>query len=202
MKVELRDYTDKWQEIKNATMNTVGKNKGGYPSSEWKRKLLLSEHSPIRKLTIGWRWLDLMSWVATHITRHSIGITHFVSTRRSDRIGKDRNLLPQGELVNHEVDANAQALIYISRKRLCYQASKETREAWEKAINEIVKPKEPELASICVKECVYRGGLCPEMFPCGYNESEKFKEELREYWKNTNVRKEFQRGINEETSAN
>lgn len=32
-----------------------------------------------------------------------------------------------------------------------------------------------------VKECVYRNGLCPEMFSCGYNKSPKFEEELKEY---------------------
>lgn len=191
MRVELRDYQDKWQEIKNATLNTIGKNKGTYPESDWKRKLLLSEHSPIRKLKIGWRWLDLMSWVSVHITRHKFGVDHFVSTRRSDRINKNRNELSQGELVTHEIEANAQAIIAISRKRLCLQASKETREAWEKAIKEMILPNEPELASVCVKECIYRGGLCPEVFPCGYNETDKFKEELKEYWKNTSARKEF-----------
>ena len=54
MKIELRDYTDKWQTIKNATLNTINLNKGKYPESEYKRRLLLSEHSPIRKLIIGW----------------------------------------------------------------------------------------------------------------------------------------------------
>jgi hypothetical protein len=34
-----------------------------------------------------------------------------------------------------------------------------------------------------VRECVYRNGLCPEMFTCGYNKTEAFKEELREYLK-------------------
>lgn len=32
-----------------------------------------------------------------------------------------------------------------------------------------------------VKECVYRNGLCPEIFSCGYNKTEAFKEELKEY---------------------
>lgn len=73
MKVELRDYIDMWQSIKNATLNTISKNKGAYPDSEWKRKLLLSEHSPIRKLKIGWRWVDIKSWVSVHFVRHKFG---------------------------------------------------------------------------------------------------------------------------------
>lgn len=195
MKIELRDYTDKWQTIKNATLNTINLNKGKYPESEYKRRLLLSEHSPIRKLTIGWRWIDLKSWVSVHICRHKFGIDHFVSTRRTDRTGTDRNELRQDELINHECEANAQAIINISRKRLCHCASPETREAWKKFLDEIVEPNEPELRSVCVKECVYRGGLCPEVFPCGYNKTDAFKKELKEYWKNTEVREDFYNAI-------
>lgn len=191
MKVVLREYYDRWQYIKNATLNTVNLNKGKYPDSEYKRKLLLSEHSPIRKLTFGWRWEGIKSWISVHICRHKFGIDHYVSTRRTDRTGVDRNILRQDELVNHECEANAQSIINISRKRLCYCASQETREAWQLFLDEIVKPKEPELYSVCVKECVYRGGLCPEMFPCGYVNSHKFKEELKNYWKNTNARKDL-----------
>ena len=191
MKVVLREYYDRWQYIKNATLNTVNLNKGKYPESEYKRKLLLSEHSPIRKLTFGWRWEGIKSWISVHLTRHKFGIDHFVSTRRTDRTGVDRNTLRQDELVNHECEANAQSIINISRKRLCYCASQETREAWQLFLDEIVKPKEPELYSVCVKECVYRGGLCPEMFPCGYVNSSKFKEELKNYWKDTNARKDL-----------
>ena len=32
-----------------------------------------------------------------------------------------------------------------------------------------------------VRECVYRNGLCPEMFTCGYNKTETFQKELAEY---------------------
>ena len=73
MKVELKDYRELWQGIKNATMNTIGKNKGAYPTAEWKRKLLLSEHSPIRKLIIGWRWINIKYWQSVHICRHKFG---------------------------------------------------------------------------------------------------------------------------------
>ena len=66
-------HEDNWQEIKDATMNTIGKSTGAYPSSEWKRKLLLSEHSPIRKLKISWRWADIKYWVSVHLVRHKIG---------------------------------------------------------------------------------------------------------------------------------
>lgn len=191
MKIALREYHDRWQYIKNATLNTISLNKGSYPTSEYKRKLLLSEHSPIRKLTIGWRWEGIKSWVSVHFCRHKLGVEHFISTRRTDRTGVDRNALRQDEAVNHECEANAQSIIFISRKRLCSCASVETREAWKLFLNDIVKDKEPELYSVCVPECVYRGGLCPEFETCGYVDSEKFKGDLKEYWKNTHARKEW-----------
>ena len=116
------------------------------------------------------------------MVRHKIGIEHWVSTQRTDRTGVNRDELPQGALVNHACEADAQAIINISRKRLCNCASKETRDAWQAVKNEIAKV-EPELASCMVRECVYRNGLCPEMFPCGFNHTESFKKELLEYTK-------------------
>lgn len=173
-------HIDNWQDIKDATMNTIGKDSGKYPDSKWKKKLLMAEHSPIRKLRFSWRWVDLKSWVSVHFVRHWVGILHFVKTQRSDRTGINRDDLPQGALVNHAVEANAQALINISRKRLCNCASSETREAWMAVKNKIAQV-EPEMASRMVRECVYRNGLCPEMFSCGYNKTDEFKKELEEY---------------------
>jgi hypothetical protein len=184
MKIELRGYIDYWQDIKNATMNTIGKNNGKYPIEEWKRQLLLSEHSPIRKLKISWRWLDLKYWVSVHLVRHWLGIVHFVSTQRTDRTGLSRDELPQDSLVNHECEANAQALINISRKRLCNCASPETRQAWQ-LVKDKVAEVEPELAKCMVKDCLYRGH-CYEMFSCNYHKTEAFKKELEEYRKGIN----------------
>ena len=89
--------------------------------------------------------------------------------------------MPQGSLVNHSAEANAQALIFISRKRLCNQASEETRAAWQE-VKDQVREVEPELASCMVRECVYRG-FCPEMYPCGYSKTEAYRKELEEYRK-------------------
>jgi len=179
MKIELRSYIDYWQEIKNTTMNTIGKNTGKYPTSDWKRQLLLSEHSPIRKLKISWRWLDLKYWVSVHLVRHWLGIVHFVSTQRTDRTGLNRDELPQDSLVNHECEANAQALINVSRRRLCNCASLETRQAWQ-LVKDKLAEVEPELAKCMVKDCLYRG-YCYEMFSCGYHKTEAFQKELKEY---------------------
>lgn len=177
-------YTDNWQDVKDATMNTIGKSTGKYPCTDWKRRLILSEHSPIRKLRFSWRWVGLKYWVSVHLVRHWLGIVHFVTTQRSDRTGVNRDNLLQSQFVNHVADANAQALINISRKRLCSCASSDTREAWQMVKDEIAKV-EPELSRCMVKDCVYRGH-CYEMFSCGFHKTKQFKNELEDYRKGIN----------------
>ena len=84
--------------------------------------------------------------------------------------------------------ANAQAIINISRKRLCSCASKETREAWKQVV-EAIRKVDPVLADKCVPECLYRG-FCPEfMNPCGYSKTKKFEEDLQRY-RNTDYEQE------------
>ena len=177
--IDIFKHDDNWQDVKDSTMNTIGKDTGIYPSSEWKRKLIMSEHSPIRRLKFYWRWKGLKSWVSVHFVRHKIGIEHWVKTQRTDRTGINRDELPQGALVDHACEADAQALINMSRKRLCNCASPKTREAMLE-VKEKVALVEPEVASCMVRECVYRG-FCPEMFPCGYSKTDAFEKELYEY---------------------
>lgn len=165
MKVEILNYTDQWQAVKDAAMNTIGVESGKYPSPKWKREILMAEHSPIRLLELTVRMTDVPYWVVMHLVRHHVGVLPFVSTQRSDRTGIDRTKLPQGALVDYTFRANAQAFINVSRKRLCHQASEETRNAW-KSVLQAVREVEPELYSVCVPECVYRG-FCPEMRCCG-----------------------------------
>ena len=178
MRIEIKDYQDKWQVIKDATMTTISKDTGSYPTSEWKKKLLMSEHSPIRIGNITFKLYDIQSFVSGHLVRHHIGCEKFVSSRRSDRY-KSNEPITRESLVDLTMNCNFQALINISRKRLCNCASKETREAWQMVKDEIAKV-EPEVASCMVKECIYRG-FCPEMFSCGYHKTEAFKKELEEY---------------------
>ena len=183
MEIDIFKHEDNWQDIKDSTMNTIGKDTGKYPTSEYKRRLILAEHSPIRRLKFYWRWSDLKYWVSVHIVRHKIGIEHWVSTQRTDRTGVNRDEIPQSALVKHACEADAQAMINISRRRLCNCASKETRDAWQQVKDKVAQYGEAELASCMVRECVYRNGLCPEMFTCGFNKTEAFKKELDEYLK-------------------
>jgi hypothetical protein len=181
LKVEIINHNrNQWRAIADAARTTVGKDAGdGEPSSAWKRAMLLAEHSPIRLLQVNWKWTDLPSWVSVHFVRHKIGIEHFVRTQRTDRTGIDRSELQQGALVTHQCSANAQAIIAISRKRLCNQASSETTAAWLSMLNGLCR-FEPELANVCVPECVYRG-FCPELKCCGFNGTPEYKFDRKMY---------------------
>ena len=172
-----------WNKVLNAARNTVNKNQiNKEPSSEWKRKILLAEHSPIRLIKLDYLWVDIKSWVSVHFVRHKFGIEHFITTQRDDRTGINRDDKPQSSKVNHYFEANAQSIINISRKRLCKQAHKETREKWIEFLENKVKKEELELYSVCVPECIYRG-FCPEMKSCKYDKTEDFEKRLKEYRK-------------------
>lgn len=164
----------------NRARTTVGKEEiNKEPSDSFKKKILLAEHSPIRGLIYCFKITNLKSWVATHFARHHVGVEKWIKTQRTDRTGVDRDELPQGALVDMELEANAQALINLSRKRLCNQASPETREVMQEIKKEVSK-RDEFLARIMVKECVYRG-FCPEMQSCNYDKTEKFQQDLKEY---------------------
>ena len=182
------DQVTSWKRVLNAARRTIGKNQlNKEPSDSWKAKMLLAEHSPIRLLEYDWSWGEIRQWVTAHLVRHHEGCEKFVHTQRGDRrkILEDygvetRDELPQGALNDMDMTANAQALINISRKRLCNCASKETREAWTQ-VKEAIAEVDPILASKMVPECLYRG-FCPEfMNPCGYSKTEKYKKDLEEY---------------------
>lgn len=173
-----------WRDVADAARTTIRMEEGEKdPSTAWKRRILLSEHSPIRQMVFKWKWLNLKYWVSVHFVRHKVGIEHYVSTQRTDRTGVNRDEIPQSALVNHECFANAQALISISRKRLCRQASPETTQAWKMVLAEVRKT-EPELVSVCVPECVYRG-FCPEFKCCGYTKTQPFRKALAAYREGT-----------------
>lgn len=56
-----------WKEIVNDCRSTVGKDKlDKEPSEKFKKSILISEHSPIRDISIKWMWDGIKSWVATH----------------------------------------------------------------------------------------------------------------------------------------
>lgn len=170
MKTKIIKKCCDWKLVKNECRNTVNKDFTDHePTSKFKEKLLLAEHSPINIIRIHFRWEGIKSWISVHFARHWLGWLKWISTQRTDRTGVNRDKAPQDTPVNMDVEADAQALINVGRVRLCYQASTETREyAEDLKVSIKEEAGEPELSNVLVPNCIYRGG-CPEMFPCEHN---------------------------------
>lgn len=157
-----------WEEVVNDCRATVGKEElGKEPSAKFKKAILIAEHSPIRDISVKWRWKDMPHWVTVHWVRHKW--EKFVRTQRSDRTGIPREKLTQDEPQTFVGEANTQHLIDTSRKRLCFKASPETRKYAESLKIEL-RSVQPEISDVLVPNCVYRGG-CPEMECCGFWQS-------------------------------
>lgn len=173
--VQITDFDVNWKKIKSACMTTISKDAGDKePSDTWKRKLLLCEHSPVRRGTVSWKWPEIPYAISTHFARHHEGCEKFVATERTDRTGVPREERSQMNPVMMEMDANIQALINISKKRMCTGADPTTRLYW-KAVWEAIKEYDENIAWAMVPECIRDGG-CPEYQPCGL--FEKFAEGL------------------------
>lgn len=152
-----------WMEVVDDCRATVGKDSlGKEPSKAFKKSILLAEHSPIRGIAIKWKWPAMPHWVTVHWVRHKWEC--FVRTQREDRAGVPRSELSQVEPQDFTGEANVQALIDTMRKRLCYQASKETR-AYAEDLKATIHEVEPEIADVLVPNCIYRCG-CPELGAC------------------------------------
>ncbi len=174
IKVELLKHPTEqdWEWCKTCTLNTVGKRSITAPTDEWKHKLIASEHSPLRELWFGVK-MTIPYWVSVHFVRHHIGVNHYVQSQRNDRQEKyDRTTAPQGEYVSHIMSLNAQELVFMAHKRLCNQASPETRQVMSMICDEVIKTN-PEFKDFLVPLCQYRGGVCTEFYPCGYNKTIK-----------------------------
>lgn len=176
-----------WDAVLRSARTTVGKKDlNKEPSDDFKRAILVSEHSPIRMLTYDVTWPEIPYWVAMHFRTHHIGFkaseddVYFIQTSRSDRTETDRDNLSQTAPVICRAVLNAQSIINASRVRLCNLASKETREAWRAFINELAKI-DPILAKLCHPNCYYRG-FCPEgKNSCGATITLRYVDTLRAY---------------------
>lgn len=167
MKTIFNWITDDWKRIKNHCRTTDNKDfTENEPTEEFKKKLLISEHSPIRLLEFDWSWKSIYYWVSGEWARHRF--EKFISSQRDDRLIDDtpRGEKPQNALVNFDGYANMQNLIDAWRKRLCYKATPEARGLAEDFKKELSRTNKNE-ASVLVPNCVYRCG-CPEFQECGF----------------------------------
>lgn len=179
MKVTVERVTS-WKRALNAARETVGKPPlDKEPSDKWIDSILYAEHSPIRLVEYDIHFEGIPNFVAGHLVRHFMGTEKFVQSNRQDRSGNDPTTINRLTPVNMSMTCNAQALINISRKRLCYCASKETREVWQMVKDEIQKI-DPLMAKHMVCECIYRG-FCPELKSCNYVTSMQALAEKQNY---------------------
>lgn len=171
-------YQDMWQVIKDCTMTTISKDTGVYPPPQWKRKLIRCKHSPLRAGRVIIKLYNIPSYVATHLVRHHIGVEKFVSTRRTDR-GYSDQVIDRNSPVDMVMDLNFEAILNISKKRLCACADAQTIKVW-RLVLETIRPYESELIDMCVPECI-ASGYCPEFKSCGYTSSEAYENKLSNY---------------------
>lgn len=180
MKIEIRRITN-WSEALSSARFTQRKDPiSGEPSIKWKKKLIKSEHTPLRCVLFNIDMYDVPYRTSVHFVRH-LHAQPFGSTSRPDIDGKmpPRSEQKKDDPVNLRLFVNAEEIINISRKRLCNRAEKETRETWQTVVDELRKT-EPELANACIPNCIYRG-FCPEIKSCGLANGDLFLSKLKNY---------------------
>lgn len=153
--------------MKQCAIGTMGKDSDVPPKYETVHKLLRARHSPIRELWFSYVLRDVPYWVTVHLVRHHVGMQAYVESQRNDRQNKyDRNKAPQDAPVTMRLSINAEALMNLANKRLCVQASPETRMV-VREMCVLAEQALPELCGLLVPMCEYNGGTCYEIFPCG-----------------------------------
>ena len=174
MKIKITKVTS-WNDVLNAARFTQRKELlDKEPSTEFKKKIIKAEHSPLRALMFNIDMYDIPYYTAMHFRTHKLVHLPVVSTSRPDIDGnqKPRSEQKKDEPVNMRLMLDAQEIIAISRVRLCNRAEKETRKVWNEVLTEL-KKIEPELANACVPNCIYRG-FCPEFESCGFANTDTF----------------------------
>lgn len=168
MRVTLVDYPKEkdllW--MKECTLVTVGKEPATVPTTEWLHKMLEARHSPIRELWYRFRLDDIPYYVSVHLVRHHVDFHPYVKSQRNDRQNEyDRRSAPQDAPVSMCLSLNAESLMNLANKRLCAQASEETRQVVQMMCT-LVQQFCPEFEGLLVPMCEYHGGKCHEIFSC------------------------------------
>lgn len=133
------------------------------PSVEWKKKILRSEHSPIRTLMFTIKMENIPYCNSVHFVRHKYGVEHYVQSQRKNQ---ERGAERQDAPVTHIMDIDAQELIFMARKRLCFKADIVTHQIMAEIVEAIIK-KDEIYRGVFSPAC---GGFevnCREFVPCG-----------------------------------
>lgn len=159
MKVIIKPLTG-IEEVQRAAQMTTH----GQPVKAPLRSWYKTEHSPVRVRQFWIELLEIPTFVSVHLVRHKIGVEPFVQSMRDDRGGAGDDVVTRNTPVNHGMIINAQALMAMAKKRLCYAASGKTVATFRKARREM-EAADPDLVDFLVPECVARG-YCPEFKQC------------------------------------
>lgn len=167
MKTQFNWVSNDWRRVKNHCRTTDNKDFTEKDATDaFKKKLLVSEHSPIRLLEFDWSWKGIPYWLSTEWSRHRW--EKFISTQRDDRLkdGQPRGEKPQDSPVNFDGYANMQNLIDTWRKRLCAMAHPKAQELSHDFKKALKDEGYTEESYMLVPNCVYRMG-CTEFKSCG-----------------------------------
>ena len=78
-------FSDDWKRVKNHCRTTDNKEFTENEATDtFKKKLLISEHTPIRLLEFDWSWKGIYYWLSTEWSRHKF--EKFISSQRDDRL--------------------------------------------------------------------------------------------------------------------
>ena len=171
-KTEINAVLGDWKLVKNHCRVTYNKDfTDKEPSKEWCRKMVISNHSPIRSIIFDITWRDMPYWVHAEIARHKF--EKYVSSQRDDRLVDDipRAKKPQDAPVRFDAQLNIQNALDLARKRLCFCATPEARSYVVSLKFTLKDAGYEEVADAMVPNCVFQCG-CPE----GFNKTCKFFE--------------------------
>ena len=143
------------------------------PSLETFYKMCIARHSSIRSVKYRIYIEDIPYYNHVHLVRHHVGVEPHVYSQRDDKgiyEHTDRDLKPQGELINMYLDVSIESMINIAMKRLCYRSHRSTQEFVEKLKCAFIfdgDDFDKILGKLLVRPCSWYPGLCAELKPCG-----------------------------------
>jgi len=111
---------------------------GKEPSLDFKKRLLLSDHSPLREVRLLIE-MDLMNKTQNHVVRHNVGVQWFVSTLRSDIVDSDDLKVHRQTERSLAFSINLSALVGIIRKRTCRVSEDATVRLFQKLTEKVIK---------------------------------------------------------------
>lgn len=131
---------DGWDKALHAARVTQNPNTewtGEFPSEQWKKRLLYSEHSPLREPRV-YLTVEMYNKSQNHLVRHSTGMMWYISTLRTDL--KNSNDVEVHRLTERTavLSINLAGLLQMARTRLCFKTEEATRKVMKSIVDTVV----------------------------------------------------------------